>query len=286
MVPAVPRRRLPWLRLVACLTAAVALRAQDPGAKSLPALQEAAAKRTAEWITLTTGLEPRLVRLLPCDPRVRSSIEEVAKAADSRTLALTSYWNMASIQSKAQLDAVRALLAREEERGGDWSKEKAEAALELAATSAQADALKASMKQMPALANPQKDLEALAATDRLLADQAQDRATGGSLLLTALRDLLKASQARQSSIDEHLKSVTAEGQRWSAYLCRPPGSCTNRMLPRQPLRRHHAPGSPAHSAALPARPLPQGANHDDAPPRSSAVHMRRYGARGSPRKLA
>lgn len=216
MVPAV-RRRLPWLALVACFAAAAGLRAQDTGANSLPALQDAAAKRTAEWSSLTTTLEPRLVRLLPCDPRVRTAVEEVAKASDSRTVALTSYWNMVSIQSKAQIDAIRGLLAREEERGEDWSKEKAETEQELAATSAQAAALKASMQQVPALASPQKNLEALAGTARLLAAQAQERETNGSELLDDLRDLSKAAQARQSAIDEQLKSVSAEGQRWSAY---------------------------------------------------------------------
>src|SRR5665213_2087594 len=101
MVRAV-RRRLQWFAIAACLAAAVSLCAQDAGANSLPALQDAAAKRTAEWNTLTTGLELRLARLLPCDPRVRTSLEEVAKASDSRRVALTSYWNMVSIQSKAQ----------------------------------------------------------------------------------------------------------------------------------------------------------------------------------------
>src|ERR1019366_10106584 len=142
MVPAV-RRRLPWLALVACFAAAAALRAQDAGANSLPALHEAAAKRTAEWSTLTVSLEPRLVRFLPCDPRVRTAVEEVAKASDNRTVALTSYWNMASIQSKAQLEAIRGLLAREEEHSEDWTKDKTETEQEVAATTAQAAALKA-----------------------------------------------------------------------------------------------------------------------------------------------
>ena len=216
MVPAV-RRRLPWLALIACFAAAAVLRAQDSGANSLPALREAAAKRTAEWTTLTTSLEPRLVRLLPCDPRVRTSVEEVAKASDNRTVALTSYWNMVSIQSKAQVEAIRVLLAREEERGEDWSNEKTETGQELAATSAQAAALKASMQQVPALASPQKNLEALAGNDQLLAAQAQERATDESLLVADLRDLWKSAQARQSAVDEQLKSVSAEGQRWSAY---------------------------------------------------------------------
>ncbi len=216
MVPAV-RRRLPWLALIACFAAAATLRAQDAGANSLPALQDAAAKRTTEWNTLNTSLEPRLVRFLPCDPRVRTSVEEVAKAADSRTVALTNYWNMASIQSKAQLDAIRGLLAREEERGEDWSKDKTEAEQELAATSAQAAALKASMQQVPALAGPQKSLESAAGTDQLLVAQAQERATSGGLLAADLRELLTSAEARQSALEEQLKSVSAEGQRWSAY---------------------------------------------------------------------
>ena len=88
---------------------------------------------------------------------------------------------------------------------------------EVTATVAQAAALKTSAQQVPALANPQKSLESLAETDRVLAGQAQERETKGGLLLDNLRDLLKASQARQSAIDEQLKSVSAEGQRWSAY---------------------------------------------------------------------
>jgi hypothetical protein len=216
MVPAV-RRRLPWLALAACLAPVAPLCAQDASANSLPALHDAAAKRTAEWNALTTGLEPRLVRFLPCDPRVRSSVEEVAKASDSRTIALSNYWNMASVQSKAQVEAIRGLLAREEERGEDWTKDRTETEQEEAATAAQAAALKASMQQVPALAGPQKSLEAIAQTERLLATQAQERETGENQLLDDLSGLLKAAQARQSAIDEQLKSVSAEGQRWSAY---------------------------------------------------------------------
>lgn len=216
MVPAV-RRRLPWLTLLACFATATALRAQDTRTNPLPALRDAAAQRTTEWNTLSASLEPRLVRLLPCDPRVRASVEEVAKASDNRTVALTSYWNMVSTQSKAQVVAIRGLLAREEERGETWTKEKTETEQELAATSAQVAALKASMQQVPALASPQKNLEALAANDRQLNAHAQDRAANGVLLLANLRDLLKDAQARQTAIEEHLKSVSAEGQRWSAY---------------------------------------------------------------------
>jgi hypothetical protein len=77
--------------------------------------------------------------------------------------------------------------------------------------------LKANLQQLPALSIPQKSLESIAETDRLLAAQAQERETASGLLLDDLRDLLKATQVRQLAIDEQLKSVSAEGQRWSAY---------------------------------------------------------------------
>ncbi len=215
MVPAV-RRRLAWVAIAACFAAGT-LCAQDSGANSLPALQDAAAKRTAEWNTLTASLEVRLARLLPCDPRVRTAVDEVARASDTRTVALTSYWNMVSVQSKAQVEAIRGLLAREEQRGEDWTKDKTETQQEVAATTVQTAALKANLQQLPALFNPMKSLESIAETDRVLAGEAQERETNGGLLVDGLRELLKASQARQSAIDEQLKSVSAEGQRWSAY---------------------------------------------------------------------
>ncbi len=214
MVPVV---RLPWLVIAACFAAAGSLWAQDTGANSLPALQDAVAKRTAEWNTLTTSLELRLARMLPCDPRVRTAVEEAGHASDARTVALTSYWNMVSIQSKAQVEAIRGLLAHEEERGGDWTKDRTEAQQEFDATNAQAAALKAGIARLPALANPQKSLEAIAETDRALATQAQERETNAGLLLDQMRSLLTAVQARQSAIDEQLKAVSNEGQLWSAY---------------------------------------------------------------------
>ena len=216
MVPAV-RRSLPWFALAACCAAAGALHAQDAGANSLPALQDAAAKRTAEWNTLTLGLELRLARMLPCDPRVRTAVDEVGRAADTRTVALTSYWNMVSLQSKAQVEAIRGLLTLEQQRAEDWATDKTEAEQEVAATSAQAAALKASLQQVPALANPQKSLESLVESNQMLAAQARERETNGGLLVDELRDLLKASQTRQSAIEGQVKSVSEEGQRWSAY---------------------------------------------------------------------
>src|ERR1700722_2264068 len=127
------RWRLRWSVIAAALAVAGALSAQDATVNSPAALQENAAKRTTEWGTLATGLERRLARLLPCDPRVRTSIEEVSRASDARIVALTTYWTLVSIKSKAQLEAVRPLLAQEDGRIGDWAKDHSDAQAEVAA---------------------------------------------------------------------------------------------------------------------------------------------------------
>jgi len=193
------------------------LSAQEPAPNSLPALQDSVAKRTAEWNTLATNLELRIARLLPCDPRVRTAIDEVSRASDARSIALTSYWTMASVQSKAQIEAVRRLVAQEEARASDWSAEESEAKVDVALTAAQAASLASGVRQLPALAKPQKDIEAIAQLYRSLEKQAQDRATGGGPLLDDLRELLTASQARQTAIDQRVTAVSTEGLRWSAY---------------------------------------------------------------------
>jgi len=47
--------------------------------------------------------------------------------------------------------------------------------------------------------------------------QIQERETTGDQFVGELRDLLTASQARQSAIEAQLKYISIEGTRWSAY---------------------------------------------------------------------
>lgn len=193
------------------------LSAQAPAPNSLPALQQTVAQRTSEWNALAANLEQRIARLLPCDPAARTSIDEVGRASDSRSVALTSYWTMASIQSKNQVEVIRELLAQEEGRIGDWAAETSQARVDVALAKAQETSLAISVRQLPAMANPRKDLETIGEKYGLLEKQMQERAAGGNRLLDDLRELLKTSQARQAAIDERMKTVSTEGQRWSAY---------------------------------------------------------------------
>ncbi len=206
-----------WSRIAVAFAAAGALFAQDSGANSPAALQDSAARRTVEWTTLESNLELRLARLLPCDARVRAAIEEVSRAADARTVARTSYWTSISLRSKAQVETIRGMLAEEEGRAGDWSKDLADAQVDVATTSAQAASLGPSIRQLPALAAPQKNLEAIAQIYRVIEAQSSERANGTGQLAGDLRELLKAGQARQATIENQLKAAGAEGQLWSAY---------------------------------------------------------------------
>lgn len=198
------------------LAAASALSAQAP-ASTLAASQENIAKRTSEWRTLATNLEQRVARLLPCDARVRSSIEEVSRASEARTVALTTYWTLFSTKSKGQIEAIQGLLTQEEGRSSNWAADRSDAQVDVAVTSAQSASLGASIRQIPALATPQKQLDTITQMYRDLEKQAQEREAWGSQIVTSLTDLLKASQARQSAIDARMKAVSDEGLRWSAY---------------------------------------------------------------------
>ena len=204
-----------------------------------------------EWNTLAGNLELRLARLLPCDPRVRTSVEEVNRASDARLVALTSYWSAVSITSKVQIAAIQGLLAQEEARAADWPKDRAEAQVDVTATTSQAASLGPGMRQLPALAVPQKNLEAIAQRYQVLEQQAQDRETSMSQLVQDLRDLLKGSQARQAALEDQLKAIATEGQRWSAYYAA-----------RQARAQIECSITNAGAAPAPARPPP-------APPRKT-----------------
>ena len=155
--------------------------------------------------------------MLPCDRKARAAIDEVSRASDARSVALTSYWTVASAQSKAQIEAIRGLLAQEEARTGDGVVEASQARADAASATALGTSLATGVPQLPALANPQKDVQAIAEQYRSLEKQAQERGASRGQLVDDLRDLLQASQARQAAIDERLKTVSVEGQRWSAY---------------------------------------------------------------------
>jgi len=198
------------------LTVASLAQAQKP-VNALTGIQQNATKRTAEWTTLTANLEQRVARLLPCDPRVRSSIEEATQASEARTVALTTYWLGVSGTSKSQTDAIRRLLAQEESRKDEWTRDRADAEEERTAVTEQMGFLAVSVNRLPDLANAQKSLTAATQALRQIESQIQARETTGDRLVAELRALLAASQSRQNAVEAQLKLIAAEGAGWSSY---------------------------------------------------------------------
>src|SRR5207249_2094106 len=122
------------------LAAAVAA-AQDKPPDSLPALEQAAEKRTTEWDTLAGGLAARIAGLLPCDPRVQSAIEEVSRASDARVAALQQYFQAVAAKAKEQTEAAKRLLIGQESIATEGNSERAETELARAGIEVQITAL-------------------------------------------------------------------------------------------------------------------------------------------------
>ena len=202
-----------------CVTLAIApagWAAEEP-ASALSSFQQTAARHESEWLTLTTNLEQRLARLLPCDPRIRAAIEETSRASDARVTALTTYWMAVAGKSKNQTEAIRRLFANEEARKGEWSKDRAEADQEHAKVIEQNGFLAIGVGRTPALAEAQKALTAATQSMLKVEAQIQERQTSGEKLAGALREMLTASDARQNAIETQLRSISLEGSRWTVY---------------------------------------------------------------------
>ena len=232
--------------------------AQGPAPSSLPALQQSVSQRTAEWNTLATNLELRVARLLPCDPQARAAIDEVSRASEARSVALTSYWTVASLQSKTQVESIRGLLTQEEDRVGDWVVDASQARTDVGFAAALETSLASGVPQIQALANPQKDLEAIAEQYRLLEKQAQDRVAAHGRLIDDLRELLNTGQTRQAAIDERLRTVGVEGQRWSAYYAARQARAQTECFLINPAAAAGQPAGPRPAPAAVPRPAPQG----------------------------
>ncbi len=232
--------------------------AQGPAPSSLPALQQSVSQRTAEWNTLATNLEQRIARLLPCDPQARAAIDEASRASEARSVALTSYWTVASLQSKTQVEAIRGLLSQEEERVGDWVVEASQAQADVAAATAEGASLAVGVAQIPALANPRRELSAITEQYRSLEKQAQDRAAAHGKLIDDLRELLNTSQTRQAAIDERLRTVGVEGQRWSAYYAARQARAQSECFLINPAAAAAQSAAPRPAPAAIPRPAPPG----------------------------
>jgi hypothetical protein len=87
---------------------------------------------------------------------------------------------------------------------------------------------------------------------RTLEGQSQQRETSAGQLVDNLRELLKTSQARQTAIEDQMKAISTEGQRWSAYYATRQARAQIECSITNPAAARPLPAPPA------PRPVPQG----------------------------
>lgn len=191
--------------------------AQVNSADPLAALRQVAEKRSSDWDTLAKGLEVKLARMLPCDPRVRTSIEEVSRASDARLAALAQYLQANAAQAKLDVDRVQRLLADQESFSKDAEIEKAEADQERVAIKGRSADLAESAKRRPSLSEAQKKLGEIAAMTRERTSRAQEQVARREALAEVLRQVGAAYQARQKAIETELSALLIETSRWGEY---------------------------------------------------------------------
>lgn len=198
------------------LVTAAVLPGQEKRADSLEAPRQAAQKKAAEWEALANNLEPRVARMLPCDPRVQAAIAEVSRASEARLVALAQYLRAAAAKAKEDSDAANALAAKQEARAADVEAERTEAELERAGIDVQITGLTGAT-QRAALTGPVKTLSDIVALTGQRAALAQGEANRRSALAGQLKELVAASEARHTALQNETSALAAETARWSEY---------------------------------------------------------------------
>jgi hypothetical protein len=195
---------------------AVVLVAQDRPTDLVQIYQHAAEKQLAEWQALAKGLEPKIARMLPCDPRMRSAIEEVSGASEARLTAVTQYLQAAVAKAQSDTDAARLILSNQETRAAEMDADRSETELERVAIDARIAALRESAKKRAALGEAQQTLEGIAAA-KLRVTQEEAQSGRKNTLTAALRDLVAAYQARFAALESELAAMNSERARWGEY---------------------------------------------------------------------
>ncbi len=180
-------------------------------------LAQTADTRNTEWSTLASGMEQRVARLLPCDARVRSSIEEVSRASDARFSALVGYWQDAAAQSQEQAAAAKKLLADYDARLDAAKEDSADEEKERAYVSQQFVDVRKSAAQQWALSDAVNLLGPIALAKRDAAVRAVAREKLAEQSKAGLTEIASTAEARQRAIEKVRQALTTEGNRWREY---------------------------------------------------------------------
>lgn len=215
------RSSIAFAVLLGVLLASTAFSQEPPAAPDLkPAVSEAARtaeQKNAEWAALASALELKVARLLPCDANVKSAIEEVSRASDVRFAAMEAYWQEVQDRSQEQAKIARRLAEQNDALVASWKNERADSEKAQARLEEQALDLKESLRTIAALAPAARVLDGISRNSEALTGQSTDRETEISQLNAHWNDVIRTAQLRDASIENHMKALARERDRWSAY---------------------------------------------------------------------
>ncbi|MGA3204656.1 MAG: hypothetical protein ABSF12_19360 [Bryobacteraceae bacterium] len=196
---------------------AIAGAAHAQPADPLTALRQAAEKASSQWEALAKGLEPKIARLLPCDPNSRAAVEAVSHASDARLSALSAYMKAKAAQAARDTEAAKQVLAAQAALGGGWNAERVEADQQRTAIEAQVADLKESMRKRASLSGAEQVLIEIAALVKERSAKAEEQAGRKDLINTLLGDLVVGYQDREKALADESARLEAEAAKWSAY---------------------------------------------------------------------
>jgi chromosome segregation ATPase len=201
-----------------------------PAPNSLAGLEQSAQQKAIAWDKLAQALEIKVARMLPCDPRITASIDEVRRASEARLTALAAYLNAEEEQAAANVDAARRVLASAEALTSGLDAEKADVDQEQEGIEGQLNDLAASVQTRASLEDAHRALEQLADMVRKRGGLVQANAGRQDVLVAGLRNLVNALEARHAAIRDVQASYAAERLRWNSYyaarLARAQTECT------------------------------------------------------------
>ena len=210
------------IRSLKTLAALIVLQAMasaqaSPESASLESLKREAAARSSEWSALAGTMEAHVGKMLPCDVRVRASIEEVSKSSEARLAADLAYWHAAEAKSHERLEALQSLASLQQTRAAEWTRDEADASQEQTSVEAHVVALKGNLEKVPALAGPEKELEAIAGATQTLAEQTAQRSMKAAGFADDILQSATAERALHASLESEVKALTAESAAWNEY---------------------------------------------------------------------
>lgn len=202
------------------LLAAAGFGQQQPVSQSSGAVAEAAQaadQRNAEWNALTASLEQRVARMLPCDARVLSAIDEVARASDVRFAAMTAYWQAVENRSKEQAARAGATAAEIQPRVAASKNELADSEQMQTQFEGRAAELREAMNKLPTLGRAAEDLDVIEEQSETVEGRSRERLNALAALSERWSDVIRASERRDAALENVVKALASERDRWKTF---------------------------------------------------------------------